>query len=51
MKGPTKRFLRLGFGACALAIATMVLAPIAEADGKPIPVSMRLSFRDVPGGQ
>ena len=31
MKGPTKRFLRLGFGACALAIATMVLAPIAEA--------------------
>ena len=31
MQGPTHRLLRLGFGACFLAVATMALAPIAEA--------------------
>jgi uncharacterized protein (TIGR02301 family) len=31
MHGPAQRLLRLGFGACALAVATMALAPIAEA--------------------
>ena len=31
MRGPAQRLLRLGLGACVLAIATMVLAPIAEA--------------------
>jgi len=32
-------------------LPVLFLAPIAEADGKPVPVSMRLSFRDVPGGK
>jgi uncharacterized protein (TIGR02301 family) len=31
MTGPAQRLFRLGFGACVLAVATMVLVPIAEA--------------------